>query len=211
MAASARTGGARALLAAEVLVGLGVVAAIVGGTYGAFPTLTFVLCGGAVAYTGWVGSRMLSALRDPTLEVEGKHRDIEREKLEGEKRLLLQGIKDLEADRQTGKMSEDEYQRLRASAEARAVEILRVLRESDERWATEAENLLASRRRGSAPSAGGREPASPNADPRVFPTESSTASQVGQKLACDACSFENDDDARFCAGCGRALGREEAA
>lgn len=226
MSVAAKSAGSdRALLVVEALVGLGVVTAIIGRSYGVFPTLAFVSCGVAVAYTGWVASRMLGALRDPTLEVGGRRRDFEREKLEGEKRLLLQGIKDLEADKQTGKMDDAEYERLRQSAEARAVEILRILRESDERWSAAAEALV-EKRLGRLPGSAPSEPAAaapvpltprpevvdrPAADPRVFSSEVSTGTLRDGRLECQACGFDNDEDARFCAGCGRTLGRNEAA
>lgn len=212
----------RALLVVEALVGLAVVAALVGRTYGAFPTLAFVLCAVAVAYTGWVATRMVSALNDPTLEVTGRVRDYPREKLEGEKRLLLQGIKDLEADYATGKMTEAEYGRLRGTAEARAVEIIAALRESDERWAREAEKLVA-KRLGPLERAGERamgESGAPGARVESVPVGAAEAASEGGArpqapngavAAADArlfderpAAFRADESVLACSSCGTA-------
>ena len=224
-----RWGAGRALLLVEAFVGLAVVAAIVGKTYGSFPTLTFVLCAAAVAFTVWVSSRMLTSLGDATLEVAGRVRDFDREKLEGEKRLLLQGIKDLEIDRQTEKMSEAEYLRLRQTAETRAIEIIRTLRESDDHWSNQAETLVYQRLGEPPPQAvpppEGAEPSGelgpssapivkanlPAAHADVFESVPALSAEVDGYLVCGACNHLNDQDARFCANCGRPLHREEAA
>lgn len=214
---------ARWILLLEGVIGFGVMVAIVSQTYGAFPSLTFGFTALSVAYTGWVVTRMLSSLADPTLEVGGRVRDYRRERLEGDKRLLLQGIKDLEIDYAVGKMEEAEYQNLLSSARSRAVEIIGRLQADDERWRAEAEKLLtgtAPASGGPAPSAASSEPARPapapaapqprppsvEADVRVFPREVAAFIPVaGENLVtCEACGFENDADAHFCSGCGRA-------
>ncbi len=224
----------RWLLAVEAAVGVLVVAAIVGRSYGVFPTLTFLLCGAAVAYTGWVGSRMVASLRDPTLEVSGRLRDFERERLEGEKRLLLQGIKDLEIDRQTGKMDDAEYRRLRETAEARAITIIGALRASDEKYQTAAEALVTRRLGlGASPAEGldvapsappeaigdvAMAPSRPklqaeavsSADATLFEDAPTPFRREGGRLVCGHCGHENDEDAKYCAGCGRPRAQEAA-
>lgn len=211
----------RLLLVIEGAAGLAVVALVIGKTYGAFPTVTFALASVAVAFTAWVGTRMVTALGDPTLEVRGEVRDYERERLEGEKELLLKGIKDLEADFSTGKMDQREYDEIRATSEKRAIAIIRELKALDARWTAEAERLVAERtghepsRPAPKPTAPASSPsAAPSAEleaahPAVFPRERTRFEADGNgALKCVSCGFVNDDDARFCAGCGRA--REDA-
>ena len=133
----------RAIVAVEALVGIGVVVAIVGKTYGMPATVSFVLVGIAAAASGYFLVRMAAALRDETLDVPGRVLDEDRERLEHEKLLLLQGIKEFEADAGVGKVDKADYDHLRKTAEARAVEIIRALKDSDARWLREAETLVA--------------------------------------------------------------------
>lgn len=232
-ATEGRGSGDRLLLFAEAVVGLLVVAALVTKNYGAAPTILFLLCALALGYTAWVGTRMLSSLRDPTLAVTGKVRDFERERLEGEKRLLLIGIKDLEADFGTGKMNQTEYDRLRSTAEARALEIIQKLRTSDEHWKRQAEALVGTRLpAGTGPTDAALPASQPvhvaqapvaqapaiqapraqlsAADAQVFDAEPVSFTRTETGLVCDACGFENEEDARFCAGCGRPRAKEAA-
>ncbi|MEL6183487.1 MAG: zinc ribbon domain-containing protein [Myxococcota bacterium] len=204
----------RWLLFVEGLAGLAVVALIIGKTYGAFPTVTFALTAVAMAFTVWVGARMVSALGDPTLEVRGEVRDYERERLEGEKQLLLKGIKDLEADFATGKMDQREYDEIRVASEKRAIAIIRELKAMDERWAAEAGRLVAERLGEAPASEEAQVPSAPSpaappssdlaaAHPSVFSDQRTRFERQGEDLVCSHCGFINDDDARFCAGCGR--------
>lgn len=212
----------RTLLIIEAVVGVGVVAFLIRSAYGAFSTFTFLLCAVAMAFTVWVIVRMLTSLTDPTLQVTGKVRDYRREKLEGEKRLILQGIKDLEADYATSKMDEREYNSLRGSAEARAVEIIRELKQTDEHWALEAQKLVSARtgipvpQPKSSPKSTDTPPAPdvrqdvPAADSRVFLDTPVAFTRHKKKLKCEACGYHNDTDARFCSGCGRPRQMEAA-
>lgn len=165
----------------EALVGLGVVFAIIGRTYGAVPTFVFLICSLFAAFTGYLLFKMLGALRDQTLDVSGRVRDLERERLEHEKYLLLRGIKELEGDAATGKVDRRDYEHLRRSAEARAMEIIAALSESEERWLGSARRIVAERL---------------SRAPR-----SDVAMQTG--LRCATCGAENESDARYCIGCGR--------
>lgn len=219
--ASGLSGGAgRVALFVEALCGLAVVGLLLGRVYGPFPTIVFTLAAGAVGYTGWMVFRMVGALGDPTLDVVGRVRNRDREKLEGEKALLLKGIKDLEVDFATGKMEEPDYRRLRATAEGRAVEIIRALRENEDRWRKAAERLVAEH-------SGGRSARDPVPDDvRVMPSEersepapaTATASLAAAAVfddrpvrfephesgvRCAACGALSPVDARFCTGCGR--------
>src|SRR5262245_28540833 len=141
----AKTGFDRALLLIEVLAGLGVVAAIIGKTYGVAPTIFFILVGFAASFTGWALVRSVTTWRDATLDLTHQVRDEERDRLEHEKLLLLQGIKELEADLGIGKVDPRDYQHRRRTAENRALTIIQKLKDQDARWMERAEQLVSER------------------------------------------------------------------
>jgi hypothetical protein len=208
----AKTGVDRALLLIEVLAGIGVVAAIIGKTYGVAPTIFFVLVGFAASFTGWALVRSVTAWRDATLDLTHHVRDEERERLEHEKMILLQGIKELEADLGIGKVDQRDYTHLRRTAENRAIAIIEKLKDQDARWMQRAEALVAERlgktvavARSGAPvlkinwvaadsEAARKEPA----DVRVF--DDRPVSLDGQ---CGGCGAEALPAAKFCVQCGR--------
>lgn len=217
ISSAAAGGGARIALFLEALVGLGVVAALLGRHYGPFPTLLFLFASVAVGFTGWMVARMFGSLGDPSLDVVGRVRNFEREKLEGEKALLLKGIKDLEIDFATRKMSEADYQRMRETAEARAVSIIRALRETDDRYRQAAERMVSEH-------LGVERPESPTLDIRkganqvaaslktgtqpfavaaIFAREPARLLPVDGGVRCEACETVSPAEARFCIGCGR--------
>lgn len=216
----------RAIVAIEALVGIGVVVAIVGKTYGLESTVSFVAVGLAAAAAGYFLVIMFGALRDETLDVPGRVFDRERERLEHEKQLLLAGIKEFEADAAQGKVDPTDYAVLRQTAEARAVEIIRALKESDAKWMREAEALVASKlgkealvrkeavaapvaapasaATTSSPSkAAATQPGTPVAIPQVFDDRPTVFKLIGNELQCTACDGFNPSEARFCVSCGR--------
>ncbi len=217
----------RSILVIEALVGFGVVAAIIGRTYGMAPTLVFLSCGLAAAFSGYVMLKMAAALSDDTLEVTGRVRDLERERLEHEKSLVLQGIKELEADHAVGKVDQADYAHLRKTAEARALEIIQALRKSDDYWAYEAERLV-QKKLGKQATTG--EPTAEDSDAwraedratrerraalgALFddrPVEFEVVEIGDEKalLQCTGCDTKNSNDGRYCVGCGRP--KQEAA
>lgn len=229
----------RSLVIVEVLVGFGVVAAIIGKAYGAATTVVFLLAGLSLAFTVYVLMRMLGALRDPSLDVTGRVEDERRAALEHEKTLILQGIKELEADHDVGKVDREDYAHLRAKAEADALRIIRALKDEDERWMRRAEALVRERvgaasapAVASAPAADASStpervaaPASPppaSPPPAVAPSaataiealfdERPVAFDAGEAhVRCTGCETDNPPDARFCVGCGRPKAAEGAA
>jgi hypothetical protein len=225
----------RGILIVEALVGIAVVGAIIGRTYGFSSTLVFILCGSAAAFTGYVLVKMFSSLGDETLEITGRIQDEERAALEHEKILLLQGIKELEADAAVGKVDAADYQHLRETAERRAIQIIHQLKESDQRWRSEAERYVATKLgRPVGPAADGAsapvvtveetdryrtETAAERKARRAYsklfddrPVEMRAGNTAG-RIACSGCDTENEEDARYCIGCGRPKrdGRAEAA
>lgn len=200
--------------------GFGVVAAIIGRTYGMAPTLVFLSCGLAAAFSGYVLLKMAAALSDDTLEVTGRVRDLERERLEHEKSLVLQGIKELEADHAVGKVDQADYTHLRKTAEARALEIIQALRKSDDYWAYEAERLVQKRlgKQASTSAQSAEDTDAWRAEDRATRERRSALSalfddrpvefevvELGDEnaLQCTGCETKNSSDGRYCVGCGR--------
>lgn len=219
----------RSLVAVEVCVGVAVVAAIVGKAYGPAPTVIFLVTGVAVAFTVYVAVRMVSALSDRTLEVTGRIEDDHRAALEHEKLIILQGIKELEADAAVGKVDADDYHHLRAKSEADALRIIQALKAQDDRWMGEARRLV-EKRLGAGALGPAAETAAPTAlaapagavKPRFKPTGPVAIAELfderpvqlhakDEQLVCAACSTPNPDDAHFCVGCGRPRQEEQAA
>jgi hypothetical protein len=135
----------RGLLVVEIAAAVAVVAFVVGRVSGAAATVSFLAIGVALALAGYFVFRMVGALADESLDARGQVLDEDRLRLEHEKQLLLHGIKELEADLGTGKVDPRDYAVLRRSAEARALEIIRVLRETDDRWLAAAQALVEQR------------------------------------------------------------------
>lgn len=219
----------RALIVVEALVGIAVVSAIVGKTYGAAPTFVFLVCGSAAAFTAYAMIRMFGALSDRTLDVSERIEDEDREALEHEKLLLLQGIKELEADFAIGKVAPEDYDHLRRTAEHRALAIIERIKRADAKYLAEAERLV-EKRLGRIAAVGriaASEGAAPLEETSVWLSEDleartrrrafgpmfdnrpavMTASDAG--VVCQGCQTANDGDAKFCVGCGRP--RQEAA
>jgi hypothetical protein len=216
----------RALIGLEALAGLSVIAAIVGKTYGAASTLFFIIAGLAVAFTLFALIRVGTSWRDDTLDVVGRVRDVERETLEHEKMLLLHGIKELESDTAVGKVDARDYQYLRSTAEARAIEIIDKLRSDDARWLLEAERLVEKRLgKAGVRTNGSHGPALPSeppqqiapgvrlffvradgiepADPACFDDREVEVRETDGRLSCIGCGAENDPSGRYCIQCGR--------
>lgn len=223
MATVLKTGVDRTLLFVEVLAGVGVVAAIIGKNYGIAPTIFFIFCGLTASFAIYTLVKSVLAWGDPTLDMTHQVRDLERERLEQEKLLLLQGIKELEADLSIGKVDERDYAHLRRTAEGRAIAIIERLKNTDAHWMNRAEELVASRlgvtgMRTAGLAVAGAAAAAPVlriswhsvqsaealaelADPRVFDER-----PVKLDGTCSGCGAVAEADARYCTGCGRPRG-----
>jgi len=118
--------------------------------------------------------------------------DLERARLEHERGLAVQGLRELEFDREMGKLSDADYQALRAGLERRALTAMEAL-----------EKLRAPRSAG----IGSREKSS---QVRRIDSARSAASlarsQSPRKINfCPQCGVRTAADARFCGECGLAL------
>lgn len=189
---------------------------------GPAPAIAFGILCLVLASTAYFIYRGVSALGDEALDVDERALDTERLQLEQEKKILLYGIKEFEADAATGKVDAADYAILRRSAEARAVEIIRVLKDSDEHWRREARRLA--QKRLSTPLA--ELPAAPEAkiapEAKVAPAAAARPTTrgepalaalfddrpvelalVGDLRVCAGCQAQSPADARYCTGCGR--------
>jgi ribosomal protein L40E len=159
----------------------------------------------------------------------------ERAALVDEKNALLRGIKDIAFERDVGKLSQEEFDRLDRSYRMRAKEVLRKLDEDIAPYLARAERLLDDRvdvpigptrtpdRPAPAKNKAKKKKGAPAAKRRVCAScetsnapdaelcESCGASVVPK--ACVKCSAENDADAMFCKKCAAPLnpGSEQSA
>lgn len=188
---------------------------------GPAPAIAFGILCLVLASTAYFIYRGVSALGDEALDVDERALDTERLQLEQEKKILLHGIKEFEADAATGKVDATDYAILRRSAEARAVEIIRVLKDSDEHWRREARRLA--QKRLSTPLAEPPPAAEVKAAPGVpapalaarpaargepalaalFDDRPVELALVGDARVCAGCQAKSPTDARYCTGCGR--------
>lgn len=109
----------------------------------------------------------------------------ERGSLLSEKQALLVALKDLEAERDSGKLSQDDYRELNEQYRQRARQVLRQLDGMLAPHRVEAKSLLA---------AAGKLPAAPVAKPAAPAAN-----------GCSSCGAANDADAAFCKKCGARL------
>jgi hypothetical protein len=168
----------------QVTLGVAVAGAVVARLMGGAPALFFLLCAaGAVLVVATVW-RALSVHWDPTVaEAEVMDR---RATLRYERDLAVQAIKELEADAAAGKVDPKDLPGLRTSAEARALELIRRLREAEESDDLRALQLA-------------HEALGWHADPRCF--DDAPIVRIGHR--CSACSTEGRAGDRYCRGCGR--------
>ena len=113
------------------------------------------------------------------------------------KGVALAALKEIEFDRETGKLSDDDYELLKAKYTVAAVEALR--RDQAGAVSNDLEALIAAKVR-SLRSATATTPSD---------TSPPLSTSSGSGLACDTCGPRPEADAAFCSTCGRRLtGRE---
>ncbi len=195
------------LLWLEVLVGLAVVVAVLGGgADGAAPSFVFLVGAMAAAFTGFTLYKATTALVDERLPAHADPED-ERAALEYEKRLALSALRELEADVATGKVDSRDQANLQAAAEARALSLIKRIREDDRRWRDVAEAAVGGRPVASAAPAAVAFPKAAEAAPGAESARREAVAWVGTR--CTACGFDqNPEDGRFCGGCGRPRRRD---
>lgn len=125
----------------------------------------------------------------------------ERERLLAEKKALLTAIKDLEFERDVGKLSEDDYERLDARYRAQARRVLGALEAQVGPHRDRARGLIEACIAGAAPGEGAAAPTA---------TEPEASPQAVAGADAHTCGAHNDADAVFCKKCGARLRPEGA-
>ena len=123
----------------------------------------------------------------------------ERGALEAEKRSLLRAIKDIQFDRELGKISESDFERLNKAYRRRAKRVLTLLDVDLEPFVARAEQEVAE--------AMGELPDGPHhkGEPGSRRRKKKRASAERGSILCWSCECKNDPDATFCKACAAPL------
>jgi len=129
--------------------------------------------------------------------ITGKEAPLERDDdemtdAEAHRRVTLLALRDVEYDRTTGKLDEEDYQALRRELSVEALAAL------------EAEEAERRRTEGAGRGAANGDRAGGGDDVEREIARAREGLRAG--TACDACGWVNRTGSRFCAGCGRVLG-----
>jgi ribosomal protein L40E len=180
------------------LVAFAAFSALLGGPNG--PAVFLAGAAASLWATGcllWLSARGLSAVTDKDEQLEAEAVVGRRRKeLSREYHLLKRALKELELDRQMGKLSEADYADIRSLYRTRAVRILKVLDEREA--AVYADRIEADVQKLRAKSA-------------QKPSHTSPANKAEERptilaKACSECGTRNDLDAVFCKQCGEKIG-----
>ena len=128
--------------------------------------------------------------------------ELERERLEHERALAVQGLRDLEFDFEMGKLSDVDCESLRSDLESRALKAMAAIEklDSDAKASAKPQPRLAPK------------PA-PAPEPRVSPPQPRPVAAIGSARTlsfCPQCGIRAARDAKFCGECGsplRGIGR----
>lgn len=193
---------------ALVVLGLAVLAVLLALVFEAeigSATVGLTVAGGALVLCLHSLYHMVQALSRPSLETvvdrEAELAMSGKRALREERRRVLRAINELEFDHAMGKLSEEDYRKVREGYELRAIEVMRAL---DAEPSLDAELTRELRRRGLM-EGGAPEPS--EAEPAAEPTPGSEPAPRSEERRCSACEGENDLDARFCKHCGGRLGQ----
>jgi hypothetical protein len=133
----------------------------------------------------------------------------ERAALLAEKRTLLMALKDLESERDSGKLSSDDYVELNDQYRKRAREVLRELDSLLAPHRGRAQELLSQVVAGGSGASSATDAASGPPAVAVSAGQAGPQTQNAAALSCPSCGLNNDGDAVFCKKCGARL-RSEA-
>jgi hypothetical protein len=122
----------------------------------------------------------------------------DRAALEDEKNALLRAIKDIAFEREVGKLSQEEFERLDRSYRLRAKDVLMRLDADLEPYIERAERLLAE---GGGPVIG----AKPEPEAPKQPQKKKKAKKKAGRRACSSCGTSNAHDAVWCKSCGASV------
>lgn len=143
--------------------------------------------------------------RDDQLRFELLDRELKQiEALSARKGRILQTLKDIEFDYETGKISEEDYEELRRRHERKALKIMRQLddlREGDDDLLEDIDSEVSERlkKRRDSTDAG---------SPRDRSTDDASTGPGDRPIACPSCGRGLEADARFCDRCGTEIDEE---
>lgn len=155
--------------------------------------------------------RMVGALAkgvlDTVVETEGEYGGVSERELREERRRLLRAINELRFDHEMGKLSQVDYDSVRAGYELRALEVMRALDAGETLHPELAARLAKTDATVAAgPAATEAAPAAAAVPASETATEtSSVAASAVATRACASCDGSNDPDAKFCKHCGKEL------
>jgi hypothetical protein len=135
------------------------------------------------ALVGYAALRALRPLVSPEEDRTVMVGERTRVALEREKLLTLRSIKELEFDRAMGRLSDEDWNEMSGRLRARAARLMRQL-DAGSGYREQIETDLAKR-------------IGEKAEPR--------SAKASTERACAACATANDQDAKFCKGCGQPL------
>jgi len=166
-----------------------------------------ILLGLMMAATALVGYAALRTLRplvtteeDRTVMVGQRTRvALEREKL-----LTLRSIKELEFDRAMGRLSDEDWKEMSGRLRARAARLMKQL-DAGAGYREQIEKDLARRSATLQEPRGRPEPVRGPKAPSERDTRDAAALAEREERVCASCDTANDDDAKFCKGCGQPL------
>lgn len=171
-----------------------------------FLPMFFIVCG-ALALVGtlfWLWQSLREALLGAGTAASSAYwaASSEREKLLSEKQALLLALKDLGAEREAGKLSNEDWDELNARYRARAREVLSKLDAQLAPHRAEAKRLLAAALSGV--------PVTEVAAKGETVSSAAPAAGLPAHRKCGACATDNDADAVFCKKCGGRVAPAEA-
>lgn len=142
-------------------------------------------------YSLWSSFRAAFGASDVP-DLQGSIEAMSRQQLFEQKQTLLQTLQDLRFDRDAGKISERDFEKLDRSLRERAKDVLRLLDADVEPFRRKAEELIKER----------------------LKKEKTTPYREGDKplvdrVACPECKTDNDADAVFCKKCGHSFAKGE--
>lgn len=126
-------------------------------------------------------------------DLQGTIEAMSRQQLLEQKQTLLQTLQDLRFDRDAGKISERDFERLDKSLRERAKDVLRLLDADVEPFRRKAEEMIKARLK----------------DEKATPYRGAEKPLL-DKIACPECETDNDADAVFCKKCGHSFAKAEA-
>lgn len=156
-----------------------------------FFTVLTAFCLTLVFFALW---RSLSALMGPgaALNDRGGNGASDRQALLNEKQSLLQGLRDLEQERDMGKVSQDDFDAVNARLRARAREVIKQLDAQVAPFRAKAESLV--------PTFVAAQITAPTSSASETPSPATPTLPL-----CPKCQTQNEADAVFCKKCGHKL------